>query len=475
MAANFTLGEIVLATDGVLTKTGNSDMSTQLAGISTDTRTLGASEAFFALIGENYDAHDHLEEAAKKGAALLVVSDPAKAPSHYPGAVLTVQDTLRAYQDLAAYYRRRLNPLVIAITGSVGKTTLKDMIACILKGQARVCGTAGNLNNQVGLPRTILAADENAEVLVLEMGMAYAGDIKRLADIARPEVCVITNIGISHRENFDSDDGILRAKFEITSYLGNGGALVIDAAGDAGLAKLAAEGSRENGYKLVCVAARDAGAAASADYIVSAPRICESDVLISEFDITEQKTGETVHFAIPLPGTYAGVSAALAAAASACAGVSLADSAERLKALERTPHRLEPLRKGGILVIDDTYNASPDSAKSGLAWLAEVPAKRRIAVLADMNELGSASEAMHREVGMAAAGAGVDILYTFGDKAMRIAAGAQPCAVHSFGPDEKEALIACLRKDLKEGDVIYIKGSRSMKMEEIARALTGET
>ena len=489
MAAKFSIEEIAAATGGALTPAqgGEGPGGPFVSGVSTDTRTIKANEAFFALCGDKHDAHDHLAEAALKGAALLVVSDGSKRPEGYPGAVLAVADTLRAYQDLAAHYRRAINPFVIAVTGSVGKTTLKDMIACILSGKVNACRTKGNLNNQVGLPRTILEAGEDTEAMVLEMGMDRAGEIRRLADIARPDVAVITNIGVSHRGNFDTDDGILNAKYEITAFLGAGGALVIDAGGNAELAGLAAEGSREKGFELICVAEEGSGAAETADYIVTRPRACDGDPGVTSFEVFKRGTDEGVSFTIPAPGGYVGVSACLAAAACSRAGISLRESAEALTRLERTRHRLELIRKDGALVIDDTYNASPDSAKSGLAFLADLPAKRRLAVLADMNDLGEDSEAMHREVGKAAVRAGADLVYAFGVKAMWIADGAEdeaghasgetrqarPLGVRRFGADEKEALVGVLREGLMEGDAVYIKGSRAMKMEEIAFALTG--
>ena len=560
MGARFTIGEIAEATGGVLPGAlGFGSGRSGLMSVSTDTRTLAGGEAFFALAGENHDAHDHLAEAAANGAAMLVVSDAGRVPAGYGDAVLVVADVLRAYQDLAAYHRKRLGVPVIGVTGSVGKTTAKDMIACILAGRAHVHKTAGNFNNQVGLPKTILEAGEEVEALVLEMGMERAGEMKRLAGIARPNVAVITSIGVSHRENFDSDEGILNAKFEIASYMGAGDTLVIDSGGDIRLVKLAEAGSRKQGYAVVCAAEEGTAAASSADYLVSSVRVCGQDAGTARFAIEAKGTGERTEFAVPLPGSYAGISTALAVAACgavtgaqcgaldfgagrkeglSCAGQTLrrvrrgaaerlatasqssasaslsetpcsasrlrhstqspcystqdtdcrtapsgdalAIAAEALKGLARTPHRLEPIRKGGVLIIDDTYNASPDSAKSGLAYLAAVPAERRIAVLADMNELGDMSEGFHREVGEEAARLGTDVVFAYGDKAQAIAEGARDGAlnfdasgaeVRYYGTGAKTELIAELCSMVKDGDAVYVKGSRSMKMEEVVQAL----
>ena len=499
MGAKFSINEIASATGGVLGGSvniagfeGAASLNARLSGISTDTRTLRPGDAFFALKGENHDAHDHLDEAVAAGAAVLVVSDADKAPAGYEGAVLVVEDTLYAYQELAAYYREKLDPLVIAVTGSVGKTTLKDMIACVLEGKARVCKTRGNLNNQIGLPRTILEAGEDVEIFVLEMGMAGAGEIRRLVEIARPNIAAITNIGFSHRENFDTDDGILMAKFEIASLLGAGDALVIDAGGNKALVKLAEEGADEKGYRLLRIAesGTTGEGAPDCDYMTTPARIDMADTAVSLFEISDRKTGKATPFAIPLPGAYAGISAALAVAVcmQAGAGVSPEGAAEALSRLERTPHRLEPVMKNGVLIIDDTYNSSPDSAKSGLKYLENVPAKRRFAALAGMNELGSASDALHFEIGKAAVAAGADFVYTYGAKALRIADGAEAAAaetgavgagniagakveVKRFGENEKAGLIERLYANVKAGDAVYVKGSRTMKMEEVVLAL----
>jgi len=475
MMKKFSLDEIVKATGGVPAEAAFADTSLILSGISTDTRTISEGDAFFALIGENHDAHDHLDKAAAGGAALLVVSDASKIPESFAGAALVVDNTTRAYQELAAYYRNLIGPLVIAVTGSVGKTTLKDMIGCILNEHARVYSTQGNINNHIGVPKTILEAGEDTEILVLEMGLAQAGDIERLADIARPDISVITNIGMSHRENFDSDDGILKAKYEVTTFMDESGALVIDSGGSSELEKLACGGD----FELVRVALEGTEAAKTSEYVYTKARVSDEVAGVTLFEIREKD--DFIPFAIPVPGGYAAASAALASAVCARAGVSLADCAKALANLKRTAHRLDPILINGVLVIDDTYNASPASAKSGLEYLNDVKANKRVAVLADMNELGGEAEALHREVGAEAVRLGTDLIFTFGEKGRWIADGAaleagsglETKIVH-FEAEEKDALIAWLKEELRGGSAVYVKGSRSMKMEEVVKALTEE-
>jgi UDP-N-acetylmuramoyl-tripeptide--D-alanyl-D-alanine ligase len=345
-----------------------------------------------------------------------------------------------------------------------------------MKDYVKAAWTKGNLNNQIGLPRTVLEADEDTDVLILEMGMDHAGQIERLAEIARPDIAAITNIGGSHRENFDSDDGILGAKYEIAAFLSAGDALVIDAEQCADLTRMAEAGHLEKGFSLVKTAAAGSAAAGAADFVYTPVQIDASREGLSLFDI--ESRGGAVSFSVPVPGAYVPCSAALAAAVCMRAGVSLSEAASALRCLERTKHRLDAIRKNGILVIDDTYNASPDSAKIGLDYLKIIQAKRRFAVLADMNELGADSSALHMKVGAAAVHAGADCIYTFGVKAGKIADGAEMSTegsgaeIFRFGPDEKDALIEALRGILREGDAVYVKGSRSMKMEEVVSALT---
>jgi UDP-N-acetylmuramoyl-tripeptide--D-alanyl-D-alanine ligase len=458
-----------------------------VTGVSTDTRTLAAGDAFFALVGERHDAHDHLPEAVGKGAPVLVVQGARQVPRGFGGLLVVVADTTRAYQDLAAYYRAAIDPVVIAVTGSVGKTTLKDIIARICSETCNTVCTKGNFNNQIGVPKTILEMPENTETLVLEMGMEWPGEIRRLAEIARPDVAVITNVGVSHREHFDTDDGIRNAKFEIVSFFGADNVLVIDPENDQELLRMAEADRLEKGYSLLkatgeaatrenesenesgCGNDRDAGSPApawefAADFSASRARYTEEGRM--SFVIEHGEDAE--QFSLPMLGAFAAVSAAMACAALSRFGVSLGRAARALKDLEVTPHRLQSIRQGGVLVIDDTYNASPDSAKSGLAFLRSVPGERKIAVLADMNELGAESERMHRELGTVAKDSGFGAVYTYGDKARAIAEGAQQGGLWFR---DKNELIRRLLEQRREGDVYYVKGSRSMKMEDVAEAL----
>ncbi|MDR3304728.1 MAG: UDP-N-acetylmuramoyl-tripeptide--D-alanyl-D-alanine ligase [Clostridiales Family XIII bacterium] len=468
--------EIAAVTGGRLRNEGQAG-PVRVSGVSTDTRTLAAGDVFFALPGETHDAHDHLSEAAEKGCALFVVSDAAKIPAGAGVPAIIVENTLRAYQDLAAWYRKEVDPVVAAVTGSVGKTTLKDMIACICAEVYHTAATEKNYNNQIGVAKTILSMPENTEVLILEMGMEHAGEIERSAEIARPDIAVITNAGISHRENFDSDGGILAAKMEVAAFFGPRDVLVIN--GDQQDVLAAAEAdSAEKGYQLVSVRQNGEGDedCEPAAYRVKGARYNEEGRLTFEIESWDD---DVERFVLPILGAYGGLSTGLAAAAAARLGIGMSAAARSLRTFETAPHRMQPIQGSGVFIIDDTYNASPDSADSGLDFFETVDAKKKVVVLADMNELGAESETLHRRVGARAAESGADLIVAFGEKAREIAAGAlreipRGAKPEVFHFEEKAELLRFLLSQKQEGDAYYIKGSRSMKMEEVVGALLGE-
>jgi UDP-N-acetylmuramoyl-tripeptide--D-alanyl-D-alanine ligase len=434
--------------------------------VSTDTRTVNENDAFFALRGNNFDAHDFLAEITPNFCGIIIASRPEAVLPAFAGTVIAVRDTLAAYQNLAAYVRLRMAPKVIAVTGSVGKTSLKDMIACICSQRFKTAATDMNYNNEIGVPMTILAMPEGTEVLVLELGMDHAGEIERLARISRPDVAAIGNIGVSHRENFSSDDGIYLAKMEITAFLHEGNALVVNG-DDENLRQV----SDLPGITYMVVTA---GTGKNCDFIARNIRYTSDREL--GFDIVHGE--ESVRFNLPVAGKYNGVTVAIASAVVNEIGVTLTQSAEALRTLKRTPHRLALTRAGGIKVIDDVYNASPSSMASGIEYLMAVSGERRIAVLAGMNELGDNSANYHAEVGEIAVKAGVDVLVTVGEKARDIAEGAERAArggkpaVYKF--DTNAEASEFLNAGKRAGDVYLVKGSRGMKMEEIVESLTRE-
>jgi UDP-N-acetylmuramoyl-tripeptide--D-alanyl-D-alanine ligase len=363
------------------------------------------------------------------------------------------------------------------------------MITCLVKDDFHTVATKGNFNNQVGLPKTILEMPEDTEVLVLEMGMGGPGEIGRLAEIARPDAAAITNIGLSHRECFDSDEGIMLEKLAVASGMGEGCRLAIDRENHWPLTQRARADSKARGYRLIEVSPKMAnGAGGDAAYYYGPVRF-DIEAAAASFEIESGEMAE--RFLVPVPGDYAAASAALACAAVSRLGIDLAGAAMALKNLTRTPHRLQTVRKDGIVVIDDTYNASPDSMRSGLTFLKSVPAARRIAVLADMKELGAASASLHRslghEIGADLAAGRITRLVCIGEMARAIAEGAAETSgskpeagddarddIRVYGDGDQEKLIADLLADRKPGDAYLVKGSHSMHMEIVANALLGQ-
>jgi UDP-N-acetylmuramoyl-tripeptide--D-alanyl-D-alanine ligase len=452
-----TIKETIRAVDGRLLAGRETDT---YKGVSTDSRTAFGDDLFFAIEGERFDAHDFLSQAAGNGCNALVVSRGDAVPKDFGGAVIEVSDTLRAYQDLAAYYRNLIGPATIGVTGSVGKTSIKDMLAFVCGAARRTVRSEKNYNNHIGVPRTIFEMEEDTEALILEMGMNHSGEIRRLAEIGRPDIAIISNIGVIHREHFDSDDGIFNAKMEITSLFGKDNVLVVN--GDDPYLKRVRE-MPNRPYRLVTV-----GTDESCDFRVEDPQYT-GDSEIS-FRITRGR--ESQRFILPVAGLYNGVNAGLAVAALRELGIGMGESSEIMRTMARTAHRLQLLECEGIKVIDDTYNAGPDSMRSGVEYLMAVSGDRKIAVLAGMNELGDRSSALHEDLGCFVAASGIDLLVTVGEKARDIAEGARMDEHRHFA--DNAAAAAFLIEQKQNGDVYLVKGSRSMRMEEIVDALMGE-
>jgi|SRR5690554_2621738 len=453
--AEFTVREILEATKGKLL---NGEINAGVKGVSTDSRTTRRGDLFLALRGENYDGHDFAGRAVAAGASALVVEKKVDFP---PGVVvIQVPDTLLALGKLAARHRERFQAKVIGVTGSNGKTTTKEMIAALLEQKYQVLKSAGNYNNEIGLPMTLLRMEPTTEAVVLEMGMRGEGQIAYLAGLARPTVGVVTNVGISHLELLGSREVIARAKGELIASLTKEGLAVLNA-DDPKVREMnrlfpghpVFYGLKEDAEPdLRAVAVRPAGAG-------------------QEVDITG-KWGDFTLF-LPLPGRH-NVANALAAAATALSlGLSPIQVAKGLKNLSPVDKRLRVLQTRGLTVIDDTYNAGPDSVKTALEVLGDMDG-RKIAVLGDMLELGEISTGAHRETGGMVADYGCTALFAYGSRSAQTAAAAAEAGVFTRHYTDKNILIRDLKKYLVHGDNVLVKGSRRMKMEEIVRELLEE-
>ena len=445
---NWLLSQIAQAVGGRLI---GADLA--IDGVSTDTRAIGPGQLFVALAGERFDAHDFLDQAKTAGAAALLVADADKLPAGVSAVV--VDDTRLALGRLAAAWRAKFSLPVIAVTGSNGKTTTKEMVAAILKAAfgAAVLSTRGNLNNDIGLPLTLLGLRASHRAAVIEMGMNHPGEIAYLAPIGAPTVALITNAQRAHLEGMGDLDEVAREKGSIFSGLPANGIAVINA--DDAYADFWRSMA---GGRPVRTFAIDGAADVTGNVRQHGLEIA--------LDLTAPEGQATLTLSIP--GRHNARNAVAAAAACLAAGVPLAAVAEGLAAFSGVKGRLQRRAgKQGAEILDDTYNANPDSVRAGIDVLAATIG-RKLLVLGDMGEIGEASGQYHDEIGGYAKSQGVDRLFALGDQAQ--------LAVRNFGEGARhycnvDKLIAAVDKELGPDTTVLVKGSRFMKMERVADAL----
>jgi len=462
MTAPFSIGDVLRWTGGRLV--GGSE-DTVLSGVSIDSRTIERGELFHAIAGPSHDGHDFLESAVSRGAAALIVERGRALPENIRVPVVAVDDTTRALGALAAGHRSQFRGPVVAITGSNGKTTTKEMCAAILSVSAPCHRTPGNLNNQYGLPLTLLGRSETDRALVVEIGMNHRGEIAPLVEIAKPTIGVITNVGTAHIEFLGSREEIAREKGDLIEKLPADGTAILNADDPLVLAQR----SRTRARVILF------GTAIDAD--VRGGDIEWLDDRGYRFELETPEGSGTVE--VQGLGPTAVINALAAAAAALAAGASVADIAKGLADYHGIKGRLERRELSrGIALIDDTYNANPQSMEAALRLLAEIKgAHRAVAVVGDMGELGETAEAAHREVGRLAASLGIDFLVALGARAQTVASG----AVDS-GMDPTRVVVANDHADaaeracgfLGEHDTALVKGSRSMRMERVVEAIASE-
>ena len=432
-----------------------------VTGWSVDSRTIGAGDLFFALRGPHHDGHQYVAKALARGAAAAVVENPVDAG----GLLLPVTDCYGALRDLAAWARERWGGPVVAVTGSAGKTSTKDVIASLLATRRRTGKSAGNFNNHVGLPLSILRLPDDAEVAVLEIGMNHAGEIRQLAGVAKPDVGVVTNAGYAHVEFFDSLDGVAAAKRELIESLPAEGTAVLNA-DDERVARFAA------GHPGPVITFGFAeGAAVRATSFTPVP---------GGTRFTVAGAGE---FSMRLEGRHSVRNVLAAMAVARVFGIDADELREAVAALEPPPMRGRRFTDHGITIIDDCYNSNPDAVRAMLESLRDTPGQRLIAVLGEMLELGRWAETLHQEIGRFVAACGVNVLVGIRGAAhlmvdAAVAAGLPASAAYFF--PEPEQAGDHLRKLARAGDVILFKGSRGTHVERalerfLAGGGTGET
>jgi UDP-N-acetylmuramoyl-tripeptide--D-alanyl-D-alanine ligase len=429
------------------------DGSVMIHKLSTDSRTLKPGELFLALRGENFDGHNFVESAAKAGAAGAIVASDWKGKVPEGFALIRTGDTLQAYQELAASYRKSLLLKVVAITGSNGKTSTKDFTASVLGRRFRVTKTQGNFNNHVGLPRTILEATSRDEIAVWEIGMNHPGEVAALSKIAAPDAAIITNIGVAHIEFMGSREAIADEKGALVEAVSAGGTVVLNA-DDPFSTRIAARARA----KVVL--------AGTTDGTIRAAEVTQSD------DGTEFTILEGAHRCraqLPVPGLHMVQNALLAVAAGRVFGVLLEECAAGLAAAPLAKARLQIKKIGGVEFIDDSYNANPDSMKAALRTLAELPAEgKRIAVFGEMRELGTESDRGHREVGETAATLKIDQVIAIGNMAAEIAHAAKDAGLENTAIVGSTSEAGDLLGEIAApGDLVLVKGSRAARTEEV--------
>lgn len=429
------------------------DGNIHVCRVSTDSRSLKPGDLFVALRGENFDGHEFVESAAKNGAAGAIVDSNWRGDVPKSFTLIRAADTLQAYQDLAANYRKSLKLNVVAITGSNGKTSTKDFTAAVLARRFRVTKTEGNFNNHVGLPRTILEATFEDEVAVWEIGMNHPGEIAALAKVAAPNVAIITNIGVAHIEFMGSREAIAKEKGALAEAIGAEGTVILNA-DDPFSEEIAART-----FAKIIFAGTQRGSLRATDIRQAADG--------SEFTILEG--AHRCRAQLPVPGLHMVQNALLAVAAGRVSGLLLEDCAAGLAATPLTRARSQIREIHGVQFLDDSYNANPDSMKAALHTLAELDADgKRIAVLGEMRELGRESEHAHRDVGKTAAELRIDQLIAIGEVAAGIADAAQRGGLANSATVNSTSEAAALLDEISApGDLVLIKGSRAARTEEV--------
>ena len=442
-----------------ITTDSNYNIDIDVNGVSIDTRTINKGDIFIALKGKIYDGHNFIKVAEQKGACAIISSE--KIDSSLP--VIMVKDTLKALQQLASYYRHSLENLkVIAVTGSNGKTTTKNMVSTVLSSKYKVFSTDRNYNNEIGLPMSIFEIDDTYEFAVLEMGMNHLGEIKTLSDIAKPDIAVVTNIGKAHIGNLVSQENILQAKLEITSGLKNNGTLILSS-DDKFLKNIKSEK-----FKVLFV-----GCNSLSNNYLCATNI-ESNNNSINFEVEYQN--KIFSCSIPVLGKHNVINSLIAICCGEHFGINIENSIKSLQHYLPSPMRCEKSEINGITIIKDYYNSSPESVKCAIEVLSKYKTNgKKIAILGQMSELGLESENEHFNLGDLCKDKKISHSFFIGKDFKCFENGVETNCT-CYNENERIYFLESIRKYIEEknitsGDIILIKGSRNMKMEEIYECL----
>ena len=421
-----------------------------ISGWSIDSRTAEAGDLFVALRGERHDGHSFVSEMLQRGAAAALVDHAL------PGAALVVRDTQRALEELGRQVRLSWGGVVVGVTGSAGKTTTKDVIAALLAVEFPAGKTVGNLNNHIGVPLSILRLPDEARVAVLEMGMNHAGEIRHLCGIARPDFGVVTNVGYAHIEYFDGIEGIALAKRELVECLSPAGIAVLN--NDDSRVRLFSHSGKVIRFGFT-----------------EGSQVRAQDVELLADGANFRVDG--VRFHTSFTGRHGILNLLAGIAVAREMGIALSRLVDPVRALVPGKMRGERTMRDGVLVLNDCYNSNPDAARAMLDVLRDTPARRRIAVLGEMLELGPWTGPLHRDIGEYAARGGIDVLLGIRGAATEMIAAARSAGMGAdaacFFPEPMEAGRA-LRAMVHAGDAVLFKGSRGTRVEQALQAYWGE-
>ena len=431
----------------------------KIKGAVTDSRQVEEGYLFVPVKGERVDGHDFISMVFEKGALATLSEHPLESCT---GPYILVESSLQALKDIAAYYRSQLDIPVVGITGSVGKTSTKEMISSVLSTKYKVLKTAGNFNNEIGLPLTILRIQEEHEVAVVEMGISEFGEMYRLAEIAKPDICVITNIGVCHLENLGDRDGVLRAKTEMFAHIRKGASVILNGDDD----------------KLITVT--EAGGNMPLFYGMNKQNIYMDEIenLGLKGNRAKLHTPKgNILVEVPIPGEHNLYNAMAAAGVGLQLGLSLEEIKQGMEKAQTIGGRSNLIEANGLLIIDDCYNANPVSMKASINVL-KTAFNRTIAVLGDMGELGQQEKELHYEVGAYAAEAGIDMLFCVGKLSKQMEYGAKDVLKKNadlktqvFYYDNKEEMMLQLLAIVKEGDTVLVKASHFMDFAKVVESL----
>lgn len=465
---NMTLANIAAACGGIYYG-AEEDKNREIAGAVIDNRLVEKDYLFIAIKGARVDGHSFIPAAFEAGALAVLSEHELENPA---GAYILVDSCETAMKKLAAFYRRSLDIKVVGITGSVGKTSTKEMIASVLAQKYNVLKTEGNFNNEIGLPLTIFKIRAEHEVAVLEMGISDFGEMHRLAEMAYPDICVITNIGLCHLENLIDRDGILKAKTECFEHMTANGVAVLNGDDDKLCTKKEVNGRKTVFYGMGTentIYATDVEAVGLTG--TKAVIHISADTENSKQTVTEvngehgvqSEAGHTIAVEIPIAGEHNVYNALAAVGVAWELGLTTEEIKRGIGSVQTISGRSNLIHRNGLTIIDDCYNANPVSMKASIDVLAKAEG-RKIAVLGDMGELGADEKALHYSVGEHFAGKGIDMLFCAGDLSEEIAKGARIVSPNTevFHFPSKEELLESLKNQCRKGDTILVKASHFM-------------